>query len=1157
VRLLLVVPAVLVLVVGGLAGVWWLGGPDLHRWAAHRALELVLDRDVQVDGTLEVELSAEPLLRLTGLRIDAPPWAEAPTLLRVERAQVRIALWPLLRRVLVFPLVDLEGVTVTLETATDGRNSWQSGLALPLVDVDRLLVRDATATYVDHRDGTHTRLHLASLTQQPDGAASQMRLDAHGDLDGEPLRVEGTSGDLETALAATIPFPLDLEIQLPSIEAGLEGTIADVVRGTGLDLRVKARGHSLPAVVKAWSPAVPLDANITAHARLIGDLAVLSLAEVGVEMTGAGGDRLELSGRLGNVWEGTGLDGRVALKVDLRGPVAQALPPDWRVADRLEAAAKLAGSIAAPALDQISAEFQGPGASRMTLAGSVALATVASLRARSFDLITTLTVPDPSVFADRLGFDPSWLGGLRGVAELTLADQRIVARRVAINADRGALRLEGRGAIGSVAAYGALRIAPDISFTAEMAEIAPVLVLVAADATELGPLRATGRLVGSDESYRLDGLELDLGAADRLALSTQGTVGPLVLDNPLATALDLSARVDWPSSEALRPLVGPDLPEFGKGEAAFALGGTITSLQIEDARVETRSDAGVLVTATGGIASVHTMVPFTVGGIALELEARVPSTTVLAQYLGHELPDLGPVHGRAHLGSGERGPSLTSIRVAAGPAEAPSIELSGAIGAVVTFENVELRGDFRIPATDLLSFAGIHRNSDIGRLHGRFDLSDADGSLGVEHLEAESRETQLLSLAAEGRIDDLKNLDQARFQASLEVPSVAKLVEALDAAGGAGLGAFRFDGKLSGDGRRFEADGRAILGETHFDGTLSGDFRRARPSFKARLHSPKLRLVDLGRTPEALRASTPADQASLVAKPPLFGPEPLPLESLQKLDLDLEVQLDRLEGVALAVDRAEAHVALAEGKLEMSPLRFEVVGGDAEVIAGVDMREPTPQWRMHAATNDLQLGDAWRQLETDVPLSGELDLVLDLQASGRSPRHLASSLTGDLSFALQRGQIRSRLFALTTMSPVRWLVDRSALRGYSEIDCFAGQLRADGGITTVRTLVLDTPNVIAVGDGYLDFARETIDVRIRPSPKRRSVVELATPFAIRGNLASPSVETSAMGVAARALGRVALSPVNLLGSLLPFVSDRGLDPDNPCLALSIPEVGEP
>jgi hypothetical protein len=96
------VAAVLVLVVCGLAGVWWLGGPDLHRWAAHRALELVLDRDVQIDGTLEVELSAEPLLRLTGLRIDAPPWAEARTLLRVERAQVRIALWPLLRRVLVF-----------------------------------------------------------------------------------------------------------------------------------------------------------------------------------------------------------------------------------------------------------------------------------------------------------------------------------------------------------------------------------------------------------------------------------------------------------------------------------------------------------------------------------------------------------------------------------------------------------------------------------------------------------------------------------------------------------------------------------------------------------------------------------------------------------------------------------------------------------------------------------------------------------------------------------------------------------------------------------------------------------------------------------------------------------------------------------------------
>ncbi len=100
--------------------------------------------------------------------------------------------------------------------------------------------------------------------------------------------------------------------------------------------------------------------------------------------------------------------------------------------------------------------------------------------------------------------------------------------------------------------------------------------------------------------------------------------------------------------------------------------------------------------------------------------------------------------------------------------------------------------------------------------------------------------------------------------------------------------------------------------------------------------------------------------------------------------------------------------------------------------------------------------------------------------------------------------------------------------------------------------MLDTPNVMAVGAGDINFARETLDVRIRPSAKQRNLIELATPFAITGNLANPSVAASTTGGAARALARVALSPVNLLGPLLPFVNDRGGDPGNPCLTLSVP-----
>jgi len=105
-------------------------------------------------------------------------------------------------------------------------------------------------------------------------------------------------------------------------------------------------------------------------------------------------------------------------------------------------------------------------------------------------------------------------------------------------------------------------------------------------------------------------------------------------------------------------------------------------------------------------------------------------------------------------------------------------------------------------------------------------------------------------------------------------------------------------------------------------------------------------------------------------------------------------------------------------------------------------------------------------------------------------------------------------------------------------------------------VLLETRDATATGEGSIDFARETIDLLIRPSPKH-SLVELATPFAITGSLADPSVQASATGATARALGRVVAGPVNFLGSLLSFIDDHGRDRNNPCLSFFPTEAGTP
>lgn len=331
------------------------------------------------------------------------------------------------------------------------------------------------------------------------------------------------------------------------------------------------------------------------------------------------------------------------------------------------------------------------------------------------------------------------------------------------------------------------------------------------------------------------------------------------------------------------------------------------------------------------------------------------------------------MHAQAELGDREGRLALSAIQLVAGAASAPGLQARGMIGDVLAFTDVQVTGDLDIPTSNLLALAGLQGDAEIGQVQGRFRLSDADGSTGIELLDAQIRNTGLMSLRANGEIDDLANLDQIRLQANLETPSTAKLAEALGTSG-ISLERFQFDGKLLKEGRQLDADGQTILSETRFDGTVRGDFGGARPSFEAKLHSPRVRLADLGVLPAASTDAVPPDQATVATSRDLFGRAPLPLD--------------------------------------LRPLRFEVAGGHVPVDAAVDSSAPTPTWHIKAVSDDIQLGDVWQQLETAVPLSGELDLLPDVQASGSSPHDLASSLSGELSVALQRGQIRSRCSTL-------------------------------------------------------------------------------------------------------------------------------------------------
>jgi hypothetical protein len=320
------------------------------------------------------------MLRLARLRVANPDWATEPSFLQVERAEIQIALGSLLRRAVLLPRVTLHGVRVELETGSDGRGNWQldgaprPGAPLRLPVVGELSISELAMAWRGRRDGQKVDVEIAMLSARPDPASGRIRLDAGDLLNGHPIAVSGSAGSAEMALAAHAPYPLQLELGLPGLDGTLAGTIADVTRGAGLDLQLSVWSDSLRAAAAPWRLRLPLDAALQGRARLAGDLAALSLRDIDADMTTPGGDHLRLTGQLDDLWQGFGLDGDLALHLARPGDVGQLLPARWRVLDHVKLSSKVAGSLNAPVLKDLSATIVGPGGSELKLAGILRLA---------------------------------------------------------------------------------------------------------------------------------------------------------------------------------------------------------------------------------------------------------------------------------------------------------------------------------------------------------------------------------------------------------------------------------------------------------------------------------------------------------------------------------------------------------------------------------------------------------------------------------------------------------------------------------------------------------------------------------------------------------------------------------------------------------------
>jgi hypothetical protein len=310
---------------------------------------------------------------------------------------------------------------------------------------------------------------------------------------------------------------------------------------------------------------------------------------------------------------------------------------------------------------------------------------------------------------------------------------------------------------------------------------------------------------------------------------------------------------------------------------------------------------GLVATVAGQTAELSLATDFRAQDLALDLDARWPDTKSVSRLLDLDLdlPELGPVWARAALGVRDDGFTLTGIEVAAGSLDQPAVHVTGEVGDLLTLKGVNLTGEFDVATSVFLDKDAVPKGAELGKIHGRFDLSDTDGSLGLEVLSAEIEDTKLFSLTINGLFDDIERRDDLRMEATLTVPDVPKLGQAFGFQTGP-LDSLSFTGEVSGSDESFRAEGKALFGKTEVTGNLSGTLKGERPKLRAKIYSPLFRLTDVGLVPQP-DAPEPSQASNSKAQEPkrrmVFGKAEIPFEALKNFDLDLDVLLEDLEGI--------------------------------------------------------------------------------------------------------------------------------------------------------------------------------------------------------------------------------------------------------------------
>ncbi len=370
-------------------------------------------------------------------------------------------------------------------------------------------------------------------------------------------------------------------------------------------------------------------------------------------------------------------------------------------------------------------------------------------------------------------------------------------------------------------------------------------------------------------------------------------------------------------------------------------------------------------------------------------------------------------------------------------------------------------------------------------------------------------------------------------------------------------GAFSLRGRLEKHGELWRAQvDSATVGRSALNGRFTYDARAATPRLDGELGGTRFFLADL-----APAFGTRNPDGSEVKPPPgrVLPDRKLDLPTLHNMDARIAVDVQHVDlGSAFSQPIAplRAMLNLDGGRLALSGIDARTAQGRLSGEIAVDAARNVPQWAANLGWDGIRLEDwigaakarkaeAAGQAPPPPFFTGMLRGRARVTGHGRSTAELLGSLDGEITTAVRGGSVSHLVVEVLGLDVAQglgvWLGGDKPVR----VDCAVVDFAARDGRLTPQVALIDTPVTLVLVDGHIGLGDERLDLRFTAKPKNVSPFTLRSPIRVGGTFATPQAGPEAGPLAGKAMAGLALSFVNPLAAIIPFV-DPGESVTSPC-----------